>query len=67
MEIFAETAVKNDDYKKFWLQIGKCIKLGAHVNSTSCTMIAEMLRFHFSKSGEEQINLSKYVHGCSCG
>merc|ERR1712238_626151 len=30
LEMFAETAEKKDDYKKFYEQFGKCLKLGIH-------------------------------------
>ena len=66
LEMFAEIAEKKDDYMKFWVQFGMCINLGVHVNSTSSTQIAELLRLHSSKSGEEQICLNVYVHSSSC-
>ncbi|CAJ1405764.1 unnamed protein product [Effrenium voratum] len=50
-----------DDYKKFYEQFGKCLKLGVHEDSTNRTKVAELLRFHTSKSGDEQISLKEYV------
>ena len=50
-----------DDYKKFYEAFGKCLKLGVHEDSTNRTKIAELLRFHTSKSGDEQISLKEYV------
>ena len=47
------------DYKKFWEQCEKCIRLGVHENSKSCTKIAELLRLHSSKSDEEQISMKE--------
>merc|ERR1712193_105584 len=35
LEMFAEIAEKKDDYKKFYEQFGKCLKLGIHEESTS--------------------------------
>merc|ERR1719468_130606 len=61
LEMFAEIAEKKDDYKKFWEQFGKCLKLGVHEDSTNRTKIAELLRFHTSKSGDELIALKEYV------
>merc|ERR1711977_214032 len=61
LEMFAEIAEKKDDYKKFYEQFGKCLKLGVHEDSTNRTKIAELLRFHTSKSGDEQISLKEYV------
>merc|ERR1712137_99131 len=61
LEMFAEIAEKNDDYKKFYEQFGKCLKLGVHEDSTNRTKVAELLRFHTSKSGDEQISFKEYV------
>merc|ERR1712027_278869 len=61
LEMFAEIAEKKDDYKKFYEQFGKCMKLGVHEDSTNRTKVAELLRFHTSKSGDEQISLKEYV------
>eukprot|EP00435_Cladocopium_sp_Y103_P004807 s2744_g1.t1 len=70
LEMFAEIAekkerapkcVREDDYKKFYEAFGKCLKLGVHEDSTNRTKIAELLRFHTSKSGDEQISLKEYV------
>merc|ERR1712076_271129 len=61
LEMFAEIAEKKDDYKKFYEQFGKCLKLGVHEDSTNRTKVAELLRYHTSKSGDEQISLKEYV------
>merc|ERR1711930_8062 len=61
LEMFAEIAEKKDDYKKFYEQFSKCLKLGVHEDSTNRTKVAELLRFHTSKSGDEQISLKEYV------
>merc|ERR1712073_27614 len=61
LEMFAEIAEKKDDYKKFYEQFGKCLKLGVHEDSTNRTKVAELLRFHTSKSGDEQISFKEYV------
>merc|ERR1712154_168871 len=50
-----------DDYKKFYEQFEKCLKLGVHEDSTNRTKVAELLRFHTSKSGDEQISFKEYV------
>merc|ERR1712114_136661 len=57
LEMFAEIAEKKDDYKKFYEQFGKCLKLGVHEDSTNRTKIAELLRYQTSKSGDEMISL----------
>jgi len=61
LEMFAEIAEKKDDYKKFYEQFGKCLKLGVHEDSTNRTKVAELLRFSTSKSGDELISLKEYV------
>merc|ERR1712174_53887 len=61
LEMFAEIAEKKDDYKKFYEQFGKCMKLGVHEDSTNRTKVAELLRYHTSKSGDEQISFKEYV------
>merc|ERR1711881_151422 len=53
LEMFAEIAEKKDDYKKFYEQFSKCMKLGIHEDSTNRTKVAELLRFHTSKSVDE--------------
>merc|ERR1712118_275620 len=61
LEMFAEIAEMKDDYKKFYEQFGKCLKLGVHEDSTNRTKVAELMRYHTSKSGDEQISLKEYV------
>merc|ERR1719305_620758 len=61
LEMFAEIAEKKDDYKKFYEQFGKCLKLGVHEDSTNRAKIAELLRYQTSKSGDELISLREYV------
>merc|ERR1712040_4587 len=51
LEMFAEIAEKKDDYKKFYEQFGKCLKLGVHEDSTKRTKVAELMRYQTSKSG----------------
>merc|ERR1712194_1002507 len=48
LEMFAEIAEKKDDYKKFYEQFGKCLKLGVHEDSTNRTKVAELMRYHTS-------------------
>merc|ERR1711988_649322 len=61
LEMFAEIAEKKDDYKKFYEQFSKNLKMGVHEDSTNRTKIAELLRFQTSKSGDESISLKEYV------
>merc|ERR1712179_31475 len=61
MELFAEIAEKKDDYKKFYKQFSKNLKLGIHKDSTNRKKIAGYLRYYTSASGDEQASLTDYV------
>ena len=61
LELFNEIAEKDEDFKKFYEQFSKNLKLGIHEDTTNRTKIAELLRFHTSKSGEDMISLKEYV------
>merc|ERR1712149_78471 len=61
LEMFTELMENQEDYKKFYEQFSKNLKLGIHEDSTNRTKIAELLRFNTSKSGDEQISLKEYV------
>merc|ERR1711968_153053 len=61
LEMFTEIAEKKDDYKKFYEQFGKNLKLGIHEDSTNRNKIAELMRYHSSKSGDEMISFKEYV------
>ena len=61
LEMFAEIAENQEDYKKFYEQFSKNLKLGIHEDTSNRTKIADLLRFHTSKSGEELISLKDYI------
>jgi len=61
LEMFAEIAENQEDYKKFYEQFSKNLKLGIHEDTTNKKKIADLLRFHTSKSGEDQISLKDYI------
>lgn len=61
LEMFNELSENAEDYKKFYEQFGKNLKLGVHEDSTNRNKIAELLRFNTSKSGEEMVSLKEYV------
>lgn len=61
IEMVTEISENADDYKKFYEQFGKNLKLGIHEDSTNRAKLSEFLRYHSSKSGDEQIALKDYV------
>merc|ERR1711981_1425880 len=50
LEMFAEVQENAEDYKKFYEQFSKNLKLGVHEDQGSRTKISELLRFNTSKS-----------------
>merc|ERR1712060_708747 len=61
LEMFAEIAENQEDYKKFYEQFSKNLKLGIHEDTSNRTKIADLLRFHTSKSGEDLISFKDYI------
>jgi len=61
LEMFADIQENQEDYKKFYEQFSKNLKLGIHEDSANRTKIADLLRFHTSKSGEDLISLKEYI------
>ena len=61
LEMFAEIAENQEDYKKFYEQFSKNLKLGIHEDTTNRKKLADLLRFYTSKSGEDQISFKDYI------
>ena len=61
LEMFAEIQENAEDYKKFYEQFSKNLKLGIHEDSANRTKVAELLRFSTTKSGEDQVSFKDYV------
>jgi len=61
LELFEEIAEDKDNFKKFYEQFSKNLKLGIHEDSQNRKKVADLLRFHTSASGDEQCSLKEYV------
>ena len=61
IEMFTELQENAEDFKKFYEQFAKNLKLGIHEDSANRAKIAEFLRYHSTKSGEEMTSMKDYV------
>merc|ERR1711979_168867 len=62
MELIEEISEDKDNYKTFYEQFGRNVKLGIHEDSTNRTKIAKLLRYYSSHdNGEERTTLTDYV------
>lgn len=61
LELFEELAEDSENYKKFYEQFSKNLKLGIHEDSSNRKKISELLRYSTSASGDEACSLKDYV------
>jgi len=61
MELIDEIAEDKDNFKKFYEQFGKNLKLGIHEDSTNRKKLAGYLQFWTSASGDEMCSFSDYI------
>merc|ERR1712047_12444 len=61
MELIEEIGEDKDNFKKFYEQFSKNIKLGIHEDSTNRKKLASFLRYYSSANGDEMCSLNDYV------
>merc|ERR1711872_248034 len=61
MELIEEISEDKDNFKKFYEQFSKNLKLGIHEDSNNRKKIAGYLRYYASASGDETASLTDYV------
>merc|ERR1719444_661309 len=61
LELIEEIAEDKDNFKKFYEQFSKTLKLGIHEDSTNRKKLAGYLRYYTSASGDDLCSLGDYV------
>merc|ERR1712178_598218 len=61
LELISEIAENSEEWKTFYEQFSKNLKLGIHEDQSNREKLSNFLRYHTSKSGDDQISLKEYV------
>jgi len=61
IELLEEIAEDKENYKKFYEQFSKNLKLGIHEDSGNRKKLSELLRYSTSTSGDEMTSVKDYV------
>jgi len=61
MDLFTELSEDKDNYKKYYEQFSKNIKLGIHEDAQNRKKLSDLLRYFTSTSGDDTVSLKEYV------
>jgi molecular chaperone HtpG len=61
IELFFEIMENKEDFNKFYEQFSRNIKYGCHEDQANRDKIAELLRYHTTKSGTEMTSFKEYI------
>merc|ERR1711963_1094163 len=61
IELIEDLTEDKENYKKFYEQFAKNLKLGIHEDTTNRKKLADFLRYYSSTSGDEYTSLKDYV------